>query len=99
MTTKYIIIATLVIFFTLMGRPQAYAGNLLKYSRTTNAQIGITPINANGCSYEVRNQDGKVVLKGTINSNNTFFISTKKLGVGTYTFTLNGEAQQEFEIN
>jgi hypothetical protein len=98
MTTRNIIIASLICFFTAISTTNATAGNVLKYDRSTNAQIGITPSNANGCTYEVRNQDGKVVLKGTISGSNTFYIATKKLATGTYSFTLNGDAQQEFEI-
>jgi hypothetical protein len=98
MTTRNIIIATIICFSTVLSTTTATAGNILKYNRSTNAQIGVTPSNANGCTYEVRNQDGKVVLKGTISGSNTFYIATKKLATGTYSFTLNGEAQQEFEI-
>lgn len=96
---KNITIAMLISFFTLVGSLNATAGNLLKYNRSVNAQIGITPIHAQGSTYEVRNQFGKVVIKGIISSSNTFYISTKKLTSGTYTFILNGVSQQEFVIN
>jgi len=76
-------------------------GTSLQYSRTLNAQIGITATNqiAIGGIYKVVDVNGKVVLQGRIKSADTFYIPTGKLANGSYIFTVDGFPLQSFCVN
>jgi hypothetical protein len=91
---------TAIALFLTVTAAQA-KGTSLAYSRTSNANIGITPTNqvAIGSLYKITDNTGKVVLQGRIKSANTFHIPTRKLSNGTYKFSVDGFILQEFTIN
>lgn len=96
---KTIIIAVLAVILSMLANPiQTKAQSILTYSKLTNEQIGITPINAIGQNYEIRSAKGKIVMKGKITSSNTFYISITNLAFGSYAFSINGETLQQFNI-
>ncbi len=68
------------------------------YNRETNPSIGISVDHATGATFIIRDQKGAVVMKGTVKSNKTFFISTKSLREGIYHFEVGGNVLQSFEI-
>jgi len=76
-------------------------GTSLAYSRTANAQIGITAGNqvTVGSIYKITDASGKVVFQGRIKSRNTFYIPTNKLANGSYTFSVDGYQLQDFSLN
>lgn len=71
---------------------------VLVYKRALNPTIGITAGNANGSSYTVTDENGKVVMAGSIRSDKTFYIATSKLGSGLYCFRIGGQVMQQFII-
>ena len=79
----------------------ARSNNTLTYNRFSNPQIGVTAVNKHtvGRNYTICDERGKVVIKGTIRSAETFYISTQKLTNGTYIFKIDGETVQEFIIS
>jgi hypothetical protein len=97
MKTTIITIVTCFIF--VFSIKPTNAQSMLSYTKSCNSAIGITPLNALGQSYEIKNASGKIILSGKINRSSTFYISTKYLAVGAYTFSINGQALQQFEIN
>jgi hypothetical protein len=94
-TTIISIVATII--FVLSIKP-ANAQSMLSYNKNCNSAIGITPLNAFGQQYEIKNASGKIIVSGKISRSATFYISTKNLAVGAYTFSINGQALQQFEI-
>lgn len=100
---KNIILRSALILTVLTGAAltaSARSTNTLTYNRFSNPQIGVTAVNKHtiGRSYTICDEKGKVVMKGTIRSAETFYISTQKLSNGTYTFKIDGESVQEFTI-
>jgi hypothetical protein len=95
-TTIITIAASIILALTTNA---ANAKSSLSYAKSCNSTIGITPLNAIGGQYQVRNAAGKIILSGKINSSNTFYISIKNLMSGSYTFSINGQELQQFEIN
>lgn len=94
---RSIFASTLILALTAPSLVKAQT-NTLVYDRTANSSIGITADNATGCSYEIKDKNGKVVLSGKIKSDKTFYIATGKLGRGNYSFSINGNTLQEFII-
>lgn len=99
MKLRIFAIATLTSIFSLLNTTETKAQSMLTYSKLTNQQIGITPINAIGQNYEIRSAKGKLIKKGKITNSSTFYISTKDFLSGTYIFSINGESLQLFSIN
>jgi hypothetical protein len=94
-TTIFFIVAFILFLFS--AKP-SFAKSSLSYAKSCNSAIGITPINALGQSYQIRNANGKVVITGKIISSNTFYISIKHLATGSYSFSIGGQELQQFEI-
>ena len=93
---KSVIAATLAL--TIAASSFSAKAEALVYNRESNPTIGVTVENATGAAFTVKDQKGNVVLKGTVKSDKTFFISTGKLGKGTYKFFIGNLAVQEFTI-
>lgn len=77
---------------------QATAQNSLIYRMAQNDAIGITVDNATGANYTVKDEKGNIVWKGTVKSDKTFYIPTRKLGKGNYRFFIGHMAIQQFSI-
>lgn len=73
-------------------------GNIMVYERTLNPSIGITAGNANGAIYTITDENGKVVMTGSIRSSKTFYIATGKFGSGLYCFRIGGQVMQQFIV-
>lgn len=70
----------------------------LVYERAVNPYIGITVENAAGQGYVIADKNGKIILKGKISSDKTFFVATTKLAYGSYQFLVGGALMQQFII-
>jgi hypothetical protein len=70
----------------------------LVYERAVNPYIGITVENAAGQGYVIADKNGKIILKGKISSDKTFFVATSKLAYGSYQFLVGGALMQQFII-
>lgn len=70
----------------------------LVYQRSVNPYIGITVANAAGRGYTIADKNGKIILKGKISSDKTFFVATAKLAYGSYQFLVGGTLMQQFII-
>jgi len=70
----------------------------LVYRRAANPYIGITVENAVGQGYAIADKNGKIILKGKISSDKTFFVATSKLPYGSYQFLVGGALMQQFII-
>lgn len=70
----------------------------LVYSKARHSAIGITVGNATGAAYVIKDKNGNTVLTGKIKDNKIFFVSTAKLGKGSYRFVIGNLVLQEFEI-
>ncbi len=95
---KTAFISTLFLTLAASTFSAAAQDNKLVYKKSDNPSIGITIDNATGASYNIKDEKGNVILSGTVKSDKTFFISTSKLGKGTYRFTMGNLVLQEFEI-
>lgn len=93
---KSVIAATLAL--TIAASSFSAKAETLVYNRQSNPAIGITVENATGASFTVKDKKGNIVLQGTVKNDKTFFISTSKLGKGTYKFYIGQLAVQEFTI-
>jgi hypothetical protein len=97
MKTTIITIATCIIF--VFGIKPTNAQSMLSYNKSCNSKIGITPSNAIGKNFEIKNASGKIIISGKISRSETFYVSIKNLAIGAYIFSINGQALQQFEIN
>lgn len=72
----------------------------LLYDCSGTSNVGITPNEkAKGATYEILNERGTVVYRGTISSTRTFYISTYKLGSGVSTLFINGVVVRQFVVD
>lgn len=78
--------------------PFGKAEQALVYQRAANPYIGITVSHAAGQSYSIADKNGKIILKGRISSDKTFFVPTAKLAYGSYQFLVGGAVMQQFII-
>ncbi len=95
---KSVIAASLALTLAASSFSAKAQTNTLVYDRENNPTIGVTVANAVGASFTVKDKKGNIVLQGTVKNDKTFFISTGKLGKGTYKFFIGQLAIQEFTI-
>ena len=79
-------------------RPLGSMEEAIVYQRTFNPYIGITVEHATGVPYAIADKNGKIILKGKINSDKAFFVSTARLARGSYQFRVGGILMQQFII-
>ncbi|RQO30745.1 hypothetical protein DBR32_08435 [Taibaiella sp. KBW10] len=93
-------IKTIAIFTLVLSVGfSAAAKSRLVYDRTANTHIGITPNTAAiGKVYKISDKKGRVILQGTIDSDKTIYIPTRKLSSGSYLFMIGSDVLQNFEV-
>lgn len=79
-------------------RPLGNMEEAIVYQRTLNPYIGITVEHATGAAYTIADKNGKIILKGKINSDKAFFVATARLPKGSYQFRVAGALMQHFII-
>ncbi len=79
-------------------RPLGNMEEAIVYQRTLNPYIGITVEHATGAPYAIADKNGKIILKGKINSDKAFFVATARLAKGSYQFRVAGVLMQQFII-
>lgn len=94
---KSLTIASLMLVITASSLQVTAQSSTLIYERSTNSNINISSDNAVGCTYEIRDKKGNVVMNGKIRYAK-FSIPTDKLTNGIYHFSINGNILQAFII-
>ncbi|WP_118949666.1 hypothetical protein [Taibaiella helva] len=95
---KTAIVTALICATTLSAFSAGAREQKLVYSKARHSTIGITVGNATGAAYMIKDKNGNTVLTGKIKDRKTFFVSTAKLGKGSYRFVIGNLVLQEFEI-